>query len=117
MAMEKTVEITMKSTHLNFSRHQIQQIHSPILFFGTCLNVTSVRVHQQRQPFSQTFYVFTIAEGAVAADARKGGKAAGKRGITLIFINKQHSWLKRTLYNFGVERSSTGISNSYAGYE
>ena len=85
MAMEKTVEITMKSTHLNFSRHQIQQIHSPILFFGTCLNVTSVRVHQQRQPFSQTFYVFTIAEGAVAADARKGGKAAGKRGITFNF--------------------------------
>ena len=79
MAMEKTVEITMKSTHLNFSRHQIQQIHSPILFFGTCLNVTSVRVHQQRQPFSQTFYVFTINEGAVAADARKGGKAGGKR--------------------------------------
>ena len=85
MAMEKTIEITMKSTHLNFSRHQIQQIHSPILFFGTCLNVTSVRVHQQRQPFSQTFHVFTIAEGAVAADARKGGKAAGKRGITFNF--------------------------------
>ena len=37
--------------------------------------------------------------------------------LHLIFINKQHSWLKRTLYNFGVERSLTGISNSYAGYE
>ena len=45
-------------------------------------------MHQQRQPFSQTFHVFTIAEGAVAADARKGGKAAGKRGITFNFCKQ-----------------------------
>ena len=37
--------------------------------------------------------------------------------VTGYLMYKQHSWLKRTLYNFGVERSLTGISNSYAGYE
>ena len=45
-----------------------------------------MQVHQQRQPFSQTLHVFTIAEGAVAADVKNGGKATGKRGITFSFI-------------------------------
>ena len=55
--------------------------------------------------------------GTVATDVTKGGKAAGKREITFSFIYKQHSWLKRTMCNFGVERSLTGISNLYARYE
>ena len=53
----------------------------------------------------------------MAADVKKGGNAAGKREITFSFIYKQHRWLKRTLCNFGVKRSLTGISNLYAGYE
>ena len=66
---------------------------------------------------SRMLHVFTITEDAVAADVKKGGKAAGKREITFSFIYKQHRWLKRTLCNFGVKRSLIGISNLYAGYE
>ena len=55
-------------------------------FVGTCLNVTSVRVYQERQRFSQTSHVYNIAEGAVAADAKRGGKTTGKREITLNFL-------------------------------
>ena len=37
--------------------------------------------------------------------------------LHLIFIYKQHRWLQRNLCSLGVERSLTGISNVYAGYE
>ena len=74
-------------------------------------------MYQQRQLFSQTFRVFTITDGAVAADVKRGGKTAGNEKLLLIFIYKQHRWLKRNLCNFGVERSLIGISNVYAGYE
>ena len=42
-------------------------------------------MHQQRQLFSQTFRVFTITDGAVAVDVKRGGKTAGKREITFNF--------------------------------
>ena len=42
-------------------------------------------MYQQRQLFSQTFRVFTITDGAVAADVKRGGKTAGKREITFNF--------------------------------
>ena len=45
----------------------------------------SVRVYQERQRFSQTSHVYIIAEGALAADVKRGGKTAGKREITLNF--------------------------------
>ena len=37
--------------------------------------------------------------------------------LHLIFIYKQHRWLQRNLCSLGVERSLTGISIVYAGYE